>query len=332
VRAILGSALGTWDNYVIGTLDCAAPAAGEVQVEVHSAGVTFVDALIASGRHQVKVALPFVPGNEVSGIVVATGAGVARLAVGDRVACVGVGGKYAELINVPAGAALRIPDRMSFDEAAVFRGGFGCAYYALHQAAGVRAGESVLVLGAAGAVGLAAVQLAAALGARVLASASSEAKRALALRAGATAAIDTNADDWRAQVRDWTDGRGLDVVVDPVGGAATERAFRALGIGGRHLVIGFASGSIPALPVNLALLKNASLIGVELSKFEQRHPELGAANDRALVALYERGAITPPPVAHRFAFERFREALTLAATGGSVGSIVLQIKEPRCNV
>jgi len=299
-----------------------------VQVEVHSAGVTFVDALIASGRHQTPVPLPFIPGNEVAGIVVAVGEGVARLAVGDRVACVGVGGKYAERIVVPARAALRIPDRMSFDEGAVFRGGFGCAYYALNQAAGVKAGESVLVLGAAGAVGLAAVQIAAAMGARVLASASSAEKRAVALRAGAHAAIDTNADDWRAQVREWTGGRGLDVVVDPVGGTATERAFRALGIGGRHLVIGFASGSIPSLPLNLPLVKNASLIGVELSKFEQRFPELGAANDRALVELYERGAITAPKVAHRFPFERFREALTLAATGQSAGSIVLQIKEP----
>ena len=330
MRAILGSALGPWDNYAIAPWQCPAPAACEVQVEVHSAGVTFVDALIASGRHQVKVALPFIPGTEVSGVVVAVGAGVTRLAVGDRVACVGVGGKYAEQINVPATAALRIPDRMSFDEGAVFRGGFGCAYYALNQAASVKAGESVLVLGAAGAVGFAAVQLAAAMGARVLASASSDEKRALALRAGAAAAIDTNADDWRAQVRDWTDGRGLDVVVvvDPVGGMATERAFRALGVGGRHLVIGFASGTIPSLPVNLALLKNASLIGVELSKFEQRHPELGAANDRALIELYERGAITAPPIAHRFPFERFRDALTLAATGRSAGSIVLQIKEP----
>lgn len=327
MRAVLGSALGPWDNYEIGAWDCGAPCAGEVQIEVYSAGVTFVDALIASGRHQVKVALPFIPGNEVAGVVVARGEGAARFALGDRVACVGVGGKYAERINVRESAALRVPERMSFDEAAVFRGGFGCSYHALAQAANLRAGETVLVLGAAGAVGLAAVQIAVAFGARVLASASSDAKRQVALRAGAHAAIDTHADDWRAQVRDWTGGRGLDVVVDPVGGDATERAFRALGIGGRHLVIGFASGTIPSLPANLALLKGASLIGIELSKFEQRFPALGAANDRALVELYSRGAISAPPIAHRFAFARFREALALAATGQSAGSIVLQIKE-----
>ena len=327
MRAILGSALGPWDNYEIAAWDCGPPGAGELQVDVHSAGVTFVDALIASGRHQVKVALPFIPGNEVAGVVVALGTGVTRFALGDRVACVGVGGKYAERINVRESAALRVPERMTFDEAAVFRGGYGCAYHALVQAAKLRAGERVLVLGAAGAVGLAAVQIAAAMGARVLASASSEDKRQAALRAGAHAAIDTQAEDWRAQVRDWTDGHGLDVVVDPVGGEATERAFRALGLGGRHLVIGFASGSIPSLPINLALLKGAALIGIELSKFEQRFPELGAANDRALVELFNRGAISAPPIAHRFAFENFRAALTLAATGQSAGRIVLQIKE-----
>ena len=354
LRRRRGHALGPWQNYEIAVLDCAPPAVGEVQVEVHSAGVTFVDALIASGRHQVQVPLPFIPGNEVSGVVVALGAGVTCFATGDRIACVcvcvcacvGVGGKYAERTNVRETAALRLPERMSFDEAAVFRGGFGCAHHALTQAARLQPGETVLVLGAAGAVGLAAVQLAvaAAMAARVLVSASSEEKRRVALRAGTHAAIDTHAEDWRAQVRDWTEGRGLDVVVDPVGGAATERAFRALGLGGRLLSIGFASGTIPSLPVNLALLKGASLIGIELSKFEQRFQELAAANDRALVTLYNRGSISapliappiapsiapsiPPPIARRFAFKHFRDALTLAATGQSAGSVVLQIKEP----
>jgi NADPH2:quinone reductase len=327
MKAVLGHALGPWANYEITEWACGQPGTGEIQVDVYSAGVTFVDALVASGRHQVTVPLPFIPGNEVSGIVVSLGSGVTRFGVGDRVACVGVGGKYAERINVREGAALRVPERMSFDEAAVFRGGYGCSYHALAQGAKLQERETVLVLGAGGAVGLAAVQIAAAMGARVLASASSEDKRQVAVRAGAHATIDTHSEDWRAQVRDWTEGRGLDVVVDPVGGDATERAFRALGLGGRHLVIGFASGVIPSLPVNLALLKGASLIGIELSKFESRFPELGAANDRALVELYSRGAISAPPIAHRFEFTRFSEALALAATGKSAGSIVLQIKE-----
>ena len=327
MRAIVGPALGPFENYAIEDIDCAAPAPGQLQVEVHAAGVTFVDALIASGRHQVSVPLPFIPGNEVSGTVVALGEGVTRFAVGDRIACVGVGGKYAELINVPETAALRLPERMSFDEGAVFRGGTACAYHALAQGARVQPGESVLVMGAAGAVGLAAVQLAAAMGARVLASASREDKRQLALRSGAAAAIDSQAPDWREQVKAWTNGQGLDVVVDPVGGDHTERAFRALGLGGRHLVIGFAAGRIPSLPVNLALLKGASLIGIELSKFERRFPELAASNDRAMVELFRRGAIAAPPIAQRFPFARFREALALAATGSAAGSIVLQIKE-----
>ena len=327
MKAIVGAGLGPFEQYEIRDWVCPPPEAGEIQVAVHAAGVTFVDALIASGRHQVKVALPFIPGNEVSGTVLALGAGVESFAVGERVACVGVGGKYAQTICVPAAAALRVPARMSFDEAAVFRGGTACSYHALVQGARLEPGETVLVLGAAGAVGLAAVQIASALGARVLASASREDKRQLALAAGAEAAIDSAAPDWRDQVRQWTGGKGLDVVVDPVGGDYTERAFRALGIGGRHLVIGFAAGRIPSLPVNLALLKGASLVGIELSKFEQRWPELAAANNRAMLALYERGAIGAPPIAQRFPFERFREALALAATGGTAGSIILQVKE-----
>ena len=326
VRAIVGRALGAFDGYAIENIECQPPAPGHLAIEVHAAGVTFVDALIASGRHQVKVPLPFIPGNEVSGVVVDVGEGVSRFFVGDRVACVGVGGKYAERIDVRQEAALKIPDRLSFADAAVFRGGFGCAYHALVQGASVTPGEHVLVLGAAGSVGIAAVQLAAAMGAKVIASASTDAKRKLALGLGASHAIDTNAVDWRDQVRSLTDGHGVDVVVDPVGGDATERAFRSLAVGGRHLVIGFAAGRIPSLPVNLALLKGASLIGVELSKFESRFPELSASNDRAIIALYNRGAVQAPPIAHRFAFDDFREALTLAATGQSLGSIVLEVK------
>lgn len=326
MRAVVGRELGPLENFTIEEWVCPPPAAGEVQVDVHAAGVTFVDALIAGGRHQTPVQLPFIPGNEVSGVVRAVGEGVQAFKPSDRVSCVGVGGKYAERINVPQGAALRMPGAMPFEQAAVFRGGFGCSYHALVQGARVRPGERVLVLGAAGAVGLAAVQVAAALGARVMASASTEDKRRLALQAGAHAAIDTHAPDWRSQVREWAGPDGLDVVVDPIGGIATERAFRALGLFGRYLVIGFASGTIPSLPANLPLVKAASLIGVELSKFEQRFPQLAQSNYAALLNLYTRGAIIAPPIAHRFPMDRFREALALAATGASAGSIVLQIR------
>jgi NADPH2:quinone reductase len=328
MKAVVGEALGPFENFQLRDWECPAPAAGEVQVDVHAAGVTFVDALIAGGRHQVQVKLPFIPGNEVSGVVVAAGPGVKGFRAGDKVSCVGVGGKYAQRINVPRHAALRMPEAMPFDEAAVFRGSFECSYHALVQGANVQPGEKVLVLGAAGAIGQAAVQIARALGARVLASASSSVKREQAMRAGAEAAVDTNADDWRAQVREWAGASGIDVVVDPVGGAATERAFRAMGLGGRHLVIGFAAGSIPALPVNLALLKAASLVGVELSKFEQRFPQLASSNSQALLNLYARGAISGPAIAHRFRFDQFRDALSLAASGASAGSIVLQVQHP----
>lgn len=327
MKAVVGS-LGSLENYGIMEVDCPVPAAGEVQIEVRRAGVTFVEALIATGRHQnrVKVPLPFIPGNEVSGIVAAVGAGVSRFEVGDRVACTGVGGKFAETVNAPETATVRLPDSMSFDEAAVFFGSYGCSYHALVQGAALRPGETVLVMGAAGAIGNAAIQIAGALGARVLASASTAEKRAAALRAGAFAAVDSNSPEWRAQVDELTGSRGIDVVVDPVGGKATERAFRALGLGGRHLIIGFAAGSIPSLPCNLPLLKGASLIGIELSKFTQRFPELSAANDRALVELYVRGALKASQVAHVFPFERFRDALRLAESGEGFGGIVLRVR------
>jgi len=327
MKAVVGRALGPLENYELESWYCPPPEPGEVQVDVYAAGVTFVDALIAMGGHQLQVPLPFIPGNEVSGVVREVGAGVTHVSPGDKVACVGVGGKYAQRINVPEVAALEMPDSMGFEEAAVFRGSFECSYHALVQGGQVRPGEKVLVLGAAGAIGQAAIQIAVALGARVLASASSAPKRELARRAGAEAAINTGADDWRAQVRDWAGPNGVDVVVDPVGGAATERAFRAMGLGGRHLVIGFASGTIPDLPVNLALLKGACLVGIELSKFERRFPELAASNRSALLNLYMRGAITTPRIAHRFALSQFREALALAASGASAGSIVMDLQE-----
>ena len=209
MRAAIATALGDFDNYSIMEVDCPAPAAGEVQIEVQRAGVTFVDALIASGRHQTKVALPFIPGNEVSGVVAAVGAGVSRFGVGDRVACTGVGGKFAETVNAREAATVRLPDSMGFDEAALFLGSYCCSYHALVQGASLKPGETVLVLGAAGAIGNAAIQIASALGARVLASASTAEKRAAALRAGAIAAVDSNSQQWREEVRALTGPQGL---------------------------------------------------------------------------------------------------------------------------
>lgn len=319
-------ALGDFENYSIQEIDCPAPSEDEVQIEVMRAGVTFVDALIAAGRHQTKVALPFTPGNEVSGVIVAVGAGVSRFKVGDRIACTGVGGKFAEIVNAREAATVRLPDSMSFDEASFFLGSYCCSYHALVQGASLKPGETVLVMGAAGAIGNAAIQIATALGARVLASASTAEKRAAAIDAGAFAAVDSNSPQWREQVRMHTGPIGLDVVVDPVGGEATERAFRALGLGGRHLMIGFASGSIPSLPCNLPLIKGASLIGIELSKFTQRFAALSAANDQALVELYERGALKASRIAHAFPFERFGDALRLAESGKGFGGIVLRVR------
>jgi NADPH2:quinone reductase len=225
---------------------------------------------------------------------------------------------------VPASGPLKLPDAMSFDEASVFRVSYATAYYALVQRGELKAGETVLVLGAGGAVGVAAIQVAKALGARVIGAASSEAKRALALRAGADAAVDNRAADYRDRLKALTDNKGVDVVVDPVGGPATEPAFRALAWKGRHLVIGFAAGEIPKLPVNLALLKGADLRGVDIRQFGIFEPEQSAKNVDAVVELHARGLLRPQ-IARTYPFEQFAEAMQAAASGEVAGRIILEV-------
>jgi NADPH2:quinone reductase len=216
-----------------------------------------------------------------------------------------------------------IPDAMAFGEAAVFRVSYASSYYGLVQRAGLQPGETVLVLGAAGAVGIAAIQLAKVLGARVIASASSEAKRALARECGADETVESGAADWRDQIKALTGGRGVDVVVDPVGGSALEPAFRSLAWRGRHLVIGFAGGEIPRLPVNLALLKGASLVGVDHRQFCLFEPETAAANEQRLFELYEQGALKPA-IAERYPLDRFADAMRSAQSGRAAGRVIVE--------
>lgn len=287
---------------------------------MRAAGVGFVDVLVSEGGYQVKPTLPFVPGSEFAGVIEAVGEGVPPARLGERVAAGSFGGAFAERAVVPAVAARAIPDAMRFAEAAVFRVSYLTAYYALVRRGALKAGENVLVLGAGGAVGYAAVEVARALGGRVIASASSPDKRALALRAGAIAAIDSNAADWREQVKAAAGGT-VDIVVDPVGGEASERAFRALGWNGRHLVIGFAAG-LTKLPTNLTLVKGAALIGVDIRQYGIIEPDSVAADMTALFALYANGALRPA-VAHEFPLDRFAEAMRTARAGQTAGRVVL---------
>jgi NADPH2:quinone reductase len=212
---------------------------------------------------------------------------------------------------------------MTFEEASVFRVSYATAYHALVQRGRLEPGETVLVLGAGGAVGAASVQVAKALGARVIASASTAAKRGLAREMGADATLETGAADWRDQIKAMTDGRGVDIVVDPVGGEATEPAFRSLAWKGRHLVIGFAAG-LARLPTNLPLLKGADLVGVDMRQFAEREPALARENQLKLLELYADGALRPH-IAHAFPLERFAEAMTAARDGSAAGRIVVRM-------
>ncbi len=225
---------------------------------------------------------------------------------------------------IPAKLALPIPDAMSFEQASVFRVSYATAYHALVQRARLKAGEVLCVLGAAGAVGYASIQIGKALGATVIASASTKEKRDFALSGGADHAIDSNADDWRAQVKEASGGHGLDVVIDPLGDRFTEPAFRSLAWNGRHLVIGFAAGQIPKLPTNLALLKGASLIGVDIRQLGIFEPEMSEANIPALFDLYTAGHLRPP-VASIYPLDRFADAMHEAKAGQSAGRVVIRM-------
>jgi NADPH2:quinone reductase len=296
----------------------------QVRVGVHFAGVSFVDVLTATGGYQVRPPTPFIPGSEFSGVVLEVGAEVAGVARGARVAGGAFGGAMAEELVISAAGLTVVPAGVDLAQAAVIRANFMTAVYALARRAELKSSETVLVLGAGGAVGIAAIQVGKALGARLIGSASSEDKRALALACGASAVVDSNAPDWRDQIKALTDGRGVDIVVDPLGGEHTERAFRALAWNGRHLVIGFAAGQIPKLPANLALLKGAALLGVDLRQFEAKQP--GAFCEVAAeVARLTAAGKARPPIARVYPIENYVEAMRLAKSGAAAGRILLKM-------
>lgn len=328
-RAVVAHAFGPPSGFVLEARDPGDPGPGELRVAVRAAGVSFADVLVAAGRYQLRPPLPFVPGSEIAGVVESVGAEVDPSMVGTRVCGSVFGGAMAEAAVTKASAMTPIPSGMGFAEASVFLVSFTTAYHALVQRGRLEAGETLLVLGAAGAVGQAAVQLGRALGARVIASASSEAKRAAALAGGAERAIDSGSPAWRDDLKAACEGRPLDVVLDPVGGAATEPAFRSLGWGGRHLVIGFASGTIPKLPTNLALLKGADLIGVDIRQFTLHTPALAAANRDALLALQAAGHLRPM-VGRIYPLARFADAMEAAGGGGPAGRVVVSMEDDGC--
>ena len=269
------------------------PGPGEVAVDVEAAGVDFVDGLFVSGHYQIKPSLPFVPGSEVAGHVVSVGPDVTTPAVGDRVlASVGLGG-FAGRVVVRASAAIALPDGMDAARAATFTQSYSTSLFALRDRAQAAPGETVLVLGAGGGVGLGAIGVARALGCRALGVASSADKRQAALEAGAEAVLDPAAESVKDAARAWAGGTGVDLVVDPIGGALTEQALRALGDRGRYLVIGFASGDIPSIPLNQVLLRNRSVIGIDWGIWAMTHPAKQRALLDDLLAMVAAGTLDP---------------------------------------
>jgi len=323
LKIVEGRSLDSIADYEMRDAQVPVPDRGEVVIEVAVCGVGYADALVSLGRYQVKPALPHVPGQEAAGRVHAVGAGVSGLTPGDRVMAT-VHGGFAQFARASASMTWRIPPRLTLAQAAGFRVNYLTALHGLRDRAQLAAGERLLVLGAAGGVGVAAMQVGRLLGAQVLAVASTEAKRVYALSHGAHAVLDTDPEGWRDRLRSACDGTGPNVVFDPVCGPLFEPAFRSLTWRGRHLVVGFAGGSIPALRANLSLIKGASLVGVDVRQFILLEPDRARSCLQELLEWAGDGRLDPP-VGREFAFDDFRAALEFALTGQGLGKTVLRV-------
>ncbi len=293
MRAVVCRELGPPDQLVLDDLPEPEAGPGQVLVDVRAAGLNYPDLLIIQGLYQLRPDLPFVPGAEAAGVVAEVGDGVTHVAPGDRVAVTPPVGAFAEKVAAPATHVMPIPPSLSFEQAAGFSIAYGTSYHALKQRAGLRRGETLLVLGAGGGVGSTAVELGKAMGATVIAAASSSEKLAYAESKGADLVLNYAEEDLKTRVREMTGGRGADVVYDPVGGDYSEPAVRATGWNGRFLVIGFASGDIPSIPLNLPLLKGVSIVGVFWGSWATRDPEASHENFRELFEMVEDGRIEP---------------------------------------
>ena len=330
MKAVLCKTLGPAQGLVLEEVASPTPKTNEILLQVHAAGVNFPDTLIIEGKYQFKPPLPFSPGGEAAGVVAAVGAGVAAkpgaFKVGDRVMALTGWGAFAEEVTVPAYNVLPMPEGMSFTTAAAFGMTYGTSMHALRQRANLQAGETLLVLGASGGVGLAAVEIGKAMGAKVIAAASSAEKLAVAQAAGADELIDYSQASLKEEIKRLTGGQGVDVIYDPVGGELFDHAVRGLAWNGRLLVVGFASGTIPQLPVNLALLKGASVVGVFWGSFAQRQPDDNAANFRQLFAWHAEGKVRPL-VSHTYPLAEAGAAIERLGQRQAVGKLVVLTRE-----
>ncbi len=326
MRALVCRRYGTPEDLELAELPDPAPGPGEVLVGVRAAAANFADALVIANAYQVSVEPPFVPGSELAGEVLAVGAGVTDLKAGDLVFGTAFHGAFAERAVLPADQVTKMPGGADFGEAAAFGVAYRTSYHALRSVAEVRAGDWVVVLGAAGGVGLAAVDIARELGARVVAAASGPEKLALCRQRGATHVIDYTTEDLKTRIRELTEG-GAHVVIDPVGGAASEQALRSVRYGGTFVTLGYASGTIPKIPLNLVLLKGVTVKGMEIRTFGQHQPDLERRDSEELLALFAAGRLRPH-IGARFPLGDGAAALRHVADRRALGKVVIDVGLP----
>lgn len=308
MKAVLCKEYGMPETLVIEEIEPLRAGKGQVVVTVKACGVNFPDTLIIQGKYQFKPPMPFSPGSEVAGIVKEVGEGVTGISVGEHViASTGWGG-FAEEVVVAASKIIPMPAGLDFTIASAFVLTYGTAHHALKDRAQIQPGETLLVLGAAGGVGIAAIEIGKQLGARVIAAASSDEKLAVCRQHGADEGINYASEDLRERIKQITDGKGIDVIFDPVGGSYSEPALRSMAWKGRFLVVGFAGGEIPRIPLNLTLLKGCSIVGVFWGAFTEREPQRNAENMRELMDWLSRG-ILKPHISATYPLERAADAL-----------------------
>ena len=325
MKAVVCKAFGPPSSLSVEEMPSPEPAANQVRIDVHAAGCNYPDFLIVQGLYQFKPPLPFSPGAEVAGVVSAVGEGVTDLKVGDRVIATMIWGGFSEQVIADRPAVCPLPDGFDFKEASALLLTYATSLYALKDRGELKSGETLLVLGAAGGVGLASVQLGKALGARVIAAASTEEKLALCREAGADETINYAEEDLKARAKALTGGNGVDVIYDPVGGAFSEPALRSIAWGGRFLVIGFAAGDIPKIPLNLALLKGCSIVGVFWGSFTMRDPAGHQAHVQTLFDMWSKGKIRPV-VSKAYGLDEASAALDDLGHRRAKGKIVIAVR------
>ncbi len=316
---------GPPENLALDEIERPAAGANEALLEVFAASLNFPDGLQIRGQYQFQPEMPFIPGSECAGVVRETGPGLAEFQPGDRVMAVPGLGAFAEYVAVPAHSLRKIPDNMDFATAAAFPMVYTTSYHALKQRAQLRPGETLLVLGAGGGVGMAAVELGKIMGARVIAAAGSDEKLAFAAKLGADELVNYGDGELKEKIKALTGGAGADVIYDPVGGDLFDQCCRCINWNGRLLVIGFTSGRIPAYKANLALLKGSSMVGVFLGRFRKEEPAVYEENFRELLAMYEQGKIKPL-ITQRFPFRDFVSAFNVFTERRALGKVILTLK------